>query len=327
MIETTKPTSSKSLIKILAFVVAIILVLNALFFFLLIHFNPNLGYLIVDYKWKLLEEQKETVDLLVLGDSSGNQGFSVDEYKDQTGKDALNLCTIGPMLTLDDSWMLQKYIDKVGVPKEVLVIHAHDVWPRNFNKVLQSRIPLREIQSEKYKPVIPDTYQESFIYLLYKYLPMYSQRQSISQLIMHPQSYGHDLEFQTGGYMLWDEVDSLNTRSNFNEQINLVRSGSFQISKSNLEGIESMISLAEKYKFKLFLANSPEYELLWEDRDFQAYYKEMADKLNSICISSKYAKFISDQPELYGIDQLAGTDHIITESGPDYTRRLISKLN
>ncbi len=104
--------------------------------------TTNRAYWLINEKWELLLNQKKPVDWLILGDSSCNQGVVPSIVDEKLNVNSINLCTIGDMLTLDDAWMLEKYIQRFGVPKNVLIVHVHDAWSREVNRSLLAKIPL-----------------------------------------------------------------------------------------------------------------------------------------------------------------------------------------
>jgi len=65
---------------------------------------------VIRAKWSLLMNQKKPVDTLVLGDSSGNHGVVPAILAARLGGTALNLCTVGDLLAVNDCWMLERYI-------------------------------------------------------------------------------------------------------------------------------------------------------------------------------------------------------------------------
>src|SRR5687768_3258615 len=93
-------------------------------------YTPNSGYKIVAKKWDLLTKAPD-VDILVIGDSSGDQGIDPDVLKQELGLTAMNFCTVGDMLVLNDAAMAEEYLRTHKPPKMVIDIHVYDVWDRD----------------------------------------------------------------------------------------------------------------------------------------------------------------------------------------------------
>jgi hypothetical protein len=83
--------------------------------------TPNRGYWLIQKKWEILRDLEESVDVLVVGDSSCNQGLNNRVLDQQTRLRSMNLCTIGDALLLDDLWMLRDYLRRFPVPRAVVL--------------------------------------------------------------------------------------------------------------------------------------------------------------------------------------------------------------
>ena len=81
-------------------------------------------------KGELLEAMDAPVDVLIVGDSSGNQ--SVDPaVLSEAGYSSINLCTQGRMLLVSDLAFFRQYTAKFKTgPKVLLLVHVYDIWHR-----------------------------------------------------------------------------------------------------------------------------------------------------------------------------------------------------
>ena len=83
---------------------------------------PNLEESIVQAKLDFIDEDKQKVDLVVLGDSSGLMGVDATLLAKQTGLSTYNLCTIGWLGVEGHVMLLREFMAKHGVPA-VVVYH------------------------------------------------------------------------------------------------------------------------------------------------------------------------------------------------------------
>src|SRR5262245_9968724 len=126
--EIVGPTTPRKILLTLLGTVSVIALINLVFVFQ----SMNLGYRVIQQKWEMLLDLKQPVDWIVLGESSGSEGVTPDIISQELGGKALNLCTIGNMLVVNDAWMLDKYIAKFGPPRGVVIVHVYDIWDRDI---------------------------------------------------------------------------------------------------------------------------------------------------------------------------------------------------
>src|SRR5207253_10129783 len=105
-------------------------------------FPINSGHGLVQAKWNLLKRLPAPIDVLVLGDSSGNQGVVPQLLGAALGGTTINACTLADALIVNDAWMLDLYIRRLGPPKRVILVHVYDVWERDISYDVWAQIPL-----------------------------------------------------------------------------------------------------------------------------------------------------------------------------------------
>ena len=105
--------SSATLVRTLVLGLIFLLVLLLASNFLLSRFSTNVGYTWIRMKWELLLDLDRPVDILVLGDSSMNQGLDTDYIAATEQVSALNLATNGALISVNDVWMLERYLKEL----------------------------------------------------------------------------------------------------------------------------------------------------------------------------------------------------------------------
>ena len=92
--EIVSRTTAREIIMTVAITLTVVAIVNVTALYYLARFTPNTGYLLIRAKWAMLSALKDPVALLILGDSSGNQGVDPQVFSDKLNLAAINLCTI-----------------------------------------------------------------------------------------------------------------------------------------------------------------------------------------------------------------------------------------
>ena len=121
--------------------------------------------------------------MLILGDSSGNQGVDPKVIREKMHLSSINLCTIGDAMVVNDALMLEDYINRYGTPQSALIIHGYDIWSRDLNLSVLSKIP-GSWWGEGPGPDL-GLKGKTKIYLN-RYVPLYSETRSMAQVIQNP---------------------------------------------------------------------------------------------------------------------------------------------
>ena len=141
-VEKAYTTSSRRVVLSIVLTLGIVIGLNILVrIYLDIRPESSTDRLIA-YKWELVEGQTEKVNILILGDSSANQGVNPEIISEAFGGRVLNAATIGNWVLVDDVWLLETLINTVGPPDSVILVHVYDVYHRDFTKNLLIQGPV-----------------------------------------------------------------------------------------------------------------------------------------------------------------------------------------
>ena len=96
---------------------------------------PTPGESIVQSKLDFVYGGRNHVDLLIVGDSSGLMGVDTLRLQSATGMSAYNLCTVGFLGIDGHRYMLERYIDRHGIPDCVIYHVAPEVMFRDEQKI------------------------------------------------------------------------------------------------------------------------------------------------------------------------------------------------
>jgi len=136
-------------------------------------------------KWPLLEIQQEPVDWLIMGDSSCGQGLRPDIFEKNFGGNAINLCSIANATVINDAWQLQRYIEKVGPPKNLVLFYVFHIWERDEQQLIAmfDQIPLNWGFWNNLEPSITLTWYEQLELATRPVTALYSYNLSVQYLI------------------------------------------------------------------------------------------------------------------------------------------------
>ena len=330
--EVLPKTTWRRLTVLILLTLVMVILTNLFMIGYLDRYSMNFGYWTIHQKWNLLGDLNSPVDWLILGDSSCSQGVMPAIFKTELNQSAINLCTTGDMGTLGDLWMLEEYIERFGPPKNVVVMHTFDIWHRIFNPVRLGQIPrpwkfwenhIFGIDLLTEKDFRNDTFLEH-------YVPIYSQNKTIGTIIRSALAGKHnpfDAMWEIGddGFVPALEPKPDIVLAGEQQQINFVSENNFQVSRLNDQALREMAGLADRYDFKLYLANSPVFEGLFANSDYQDYFQSVQSYLQEVANQSANVHHISSVMT-FPAEQMQNPDHLIVSGADEFTRWLVGEI-
>ena len=91
--------------------------------------------MVVAGKWDHLASAP-AYDAILVGDSSGLFGADAALIGRLTGLRCYNACAFGSLGLANEAWLMQFLAEQGRLPKVVVAIHVHDIWPRDASVVL-----------------------------------------------------------------------------------------------------------------------------------------------------------------------------------------------
>ena len=288
-------------------------------------YPSNRGYWLIERKWELLDSLTEPADWLILGDSSCNQGIEPRLFGELVGGTAVNLCTIGNMGILGDAWMLDAYINKFGPPKNVLIVHVHDIWQRQLRPVAVAQIPDIETRWTDFN-FFPDLDSHHIHrFLLARYLPLYAESSTLRQKLLSPlEAFApNSFEVSPRGFMAWEQAHPDRVRQiaeRFAEQVD-----TFKVSSVNQQTFDYIETLAQQLGFNVILAQSPQPSVMYRDPRLRDYYRSVNQVLKKMIAGEDKISYLPDFI-LFPASQMENTNHVTTQGAFDYTRQLAAQV-
>lgn len=328
--EVPVPATWRRVLVMLVVTLLGVLALNFLAGLALERWTTNRGYWLIREKWRLLESMSAPVDWLILGDSACNQGIDPSIVAAELGGTAINLCTVGDMLAVNDAWMLDRHIERFGPPKHVIVAHVFDVWCREMRSLttqpLLAKVPLEWGFWRGRKPTLrlkPPQVQQL---MLARYAPLWAENTTLASWLRHPALlWDRHMELTPEGFMPHDTANPTNVRRDSKSSIDWVTKHPFKMSAINRKALEHIRALADQHGFDVYLAPAPLYDGLWDKAIFRGHYQAMLVTLDEIASTSPLLHVIHET-DTYPIEALENADHVVGPAATDFTRKLVARI-
>jgi hypothetical protein len=312
-------------------VMSIVLVCNFVVAPRLLVGGRNLAGWIIGHKWRLLMAMNQPVDDLVLGDSSCNQGVNPVTLARALGDQrAINLCTVGDMLALNDAWMLQTYIERFGAPRRVVIVHVYDIWSRNFNWDRVGAVPVGLLQLRRLQPKVQLERWQLRSYIETRYFPLYSSNLSLkTRLRAGDPGLAHapgprrvdSLGFLADTVAFPDSVER-----DLQGHLKFLKEETFRLSGDNQKSLERIAQLAQEYGFDVYLAAAPVYQRLAEAPPFQRYFARVQQSLAGMAGEGSRVHLVFDGPMSFAAGEMQNADHLILSAANRYTEELARQI-
>jgi hypothetical protein len=109
------------------------------------------------------------------------------------------------------------------------------------------------------------------------------------------------------------------------QHLEFVRENYFFLSYHNQLALDEIIRLSDQYQFTVYLVNSPVYERLFQENDFQVYLSGLYAALADYANRSPQVIFIPGA-KTFPADQMQTPDHLIESAAEIYTRWLVNVI-
>jgi hypothetical protein len=294
----------------------------------------NRGEFIVASKWKLALETTAGADVLILGDSTCL--VSVDPDSAATGRSrALNLCTVGDVLPLADTYLLENYLANADrPPSAVVVMHAYDIYSRQLSLDNFLLMPLSPLEAAQRAAALPGFRSQDRVMFplragFHKLLPMFGRRAQLkSELGLTPRRDTRHVPITARGFMPTVKTSATEVEDDAAGHIRGARQDpDYHVSTYGDYALRGITSLAERDRFTVYLVQSPLYRELAADAAFAAVYRQYLAQLVALGRRSPCVVSLLDQPWLFGANEMQNADHILPEHVAGFTARLLGTVD
>jgi hypothetical protein len=239
---------------------------------------------------------------------------------------SINLCTIGDALLLEDSWMVDYYLKKGFTLDALMISHVHDVWHREENRAVIALIPLSGFYWQSLSPSLNSRARDTVEILKHKYLPLHTQKRSLSWLLMYPWRASENSPFRNFGFDSSAKPNAERVEKERAELLKWVTTQPFRVSEINDRAFRHMLELAEKRDFDVYYVPSPMLDSLRENPAMQRYLSALNDYLEEI--SSRYERLdvLFNEPVEFPIEEMESPDHVVPNAAATFTTAVIERL-
>ncbi len=296
---------------------AIVLLINAYVWGALSVEPRNRGYEVVAHKWSLAEQATEPVAWFFVGDSSCNQSVVPSVITEITGETALNLCTIGSATVADDAWILDYYMENVGAPGAVVMIHTWDTWQRENDRLIQMlwKLPVGSTAWSGRVPDIDLSRGDEVRTALSGWFPLYSQSASSLQVFTGAPPVIH---FEADGFMPM-EANVARANADFDAHIAHIREADFFASEWSTAGLDALVARTGEAGVTLHFFMPPVIDRLIDDPEFAAWFAGYRAFLAGYADAHSHVVFTGPAPMRTPLENAEKADHVSVEGAAIYS--------
>lgn len=335
--EKILATSFGSLLVLLVLVGVLVIAANALSSAVLKRVPVNRGYALAYGKWSLMDRalaDKKHLDVLIVGDSSSNQGLDPEVIESETGLKAMNFGVVAEALTIEPVWAADRFLEQAkkngSMPKTILWMHVYDVWSREDKNDRRLRGISAALPSTAW-PYIERGPRVKFstrdLWLMQQ-VPLYFQNTSLANLLRRPlasRQEANRFKFDEQGFTSETTPDPALVKRDTRNHMKLVRENDFQLTTLSRRSIDAMCQLAARYGVELWIVQAPNNQTLWQDPAYRTRWYEVRDALRAAVARYPHVRVTFDEPVLFEDSQMQNCDHVLADAAKDFTRAVIDR--
>lgn len=299
------------------------------------NYTPNFGLWLIRQKWQLLLNLEDSQDVLILGDSTADQGLVPEIIQEETGLTAVNLATVANMTFMNDVWMLNQYLQEHDPPKYVLIMNSYQMWHRMPNLQAINTIPFLSIPNRD-QVLVPSPNISTLGYVgqqILRYTPTYSESQSLRGLLRTilqiPPNFNLAVEQHytlspLGTYSVYEQ-DASDVEEDINNHFNFLELRTPSIRPENELALAQLKALAAQYEMQIFLLNAPLADEVANSPDFPIYFRFMDQYLQAFAAGEENIHYIA---RVYSFPRsgMESADHMLRPTADEFTRLMITEL-
>ena len=284
-------------------------------------------------KWNMLLNLEEPVEWLILGDSTGLHAVVPNTLNERLGVTSINLCTLGFMGVMNDAWMLNRYIQQFGSPKNVIIVHFYKTWQLNPIPKYIADLPLEWGFWNGMRPPLENKLGLTYDLFMERYVPVVTQDDTLVNALRGYWLFERALpslvkpsRLQADGLLINTRKIPGNVLLSMHQEIRVTKDKPFFVSNSSEKAIDNIVALAEEHGFDVYLAHAPLYEGLYENQDFQTYFTQVQDKMKAFADISERLYYISNIQMTFPEQQMLDATHVMPSAALVFTDSLITAI-
>jgi hypothetical protein len=335
--EIIRPAGHGSLAALLVLIVLLVVGANFIASAVLKRLPVNRGYALAYGKWTLMDRALSAgtpVDVLIVGDSSSNQGLDPHVIEAQTGRKAMNFGVVAEGLTAIPLWTADRFLEEStrngAPPRIILWMHVYDVWSRvdrNERRLrgISAALPPTAWPYNERGPKVRIATRDLW---LMQQVPLYFQNTSLANLIRRPRASVEEanrFKFDALGFTAETVPDPALVRRDTRNHMNLVRENDFSLTALSRRSIDAMSQLAARHEAELWIVPAPHNRSLWQDPAFRERWYEVRDALKAAASRYPHVRVAFDEPMVFEDGRMQNCDHVLADAAADFTRAVIER--
>ncbi len=323
-----------SFFSVLALALAIFILINLSLRLYLDKYSPNFGLWLIRQKWEMLLKLDGSQDVLILGDSTANQGLVAETIQEETGFKTVNLATVANMTFLNDVWMLHAYLQDHDPPKIVLIMNSYQMWFRSPNLQAINTIPFFSIPNRD-EIFVPDLGFSDFDRLqqaVLHYLPVYSENASLQRLgrsiLQIPPDFSlvvqQNYKLSPLGTFSVQEQNPHDLDQDISEHLEFLKREPM-FSAENQAALAELKNISGQYDFDIYLINAPLAAEVVKSPDFPGYFDYIESYLQEIFGGSAHIHYVPGVRS-YDSEEMESADHLLRAAAIDFTKWVVREI-
>jgi len=208
----------------------------------------------------------------------------------------------------------------------VVLIHVYDMWQRPFQYQLLAETPLPWGYWNTMEPRVGMNFRQTMQVAEFRYLPLYARQDSLLLLLHGKTDFDERPVITDRGFMRVTRANPRSVAADVQEHLAFTRDNTFTMAEENQRALDTIVALADRYNFDVFLANAPLYSGVYDNQTFRAYYQQVVDALTTRFAANRHFHYLFQQPMLFSIDVMRNVDHLTTRGAVRYSEELARRL-
>jgi len=323
--ENLGPASWSELGRLVSLLFFVYLGVNAALGRVLKYHSHNIGYQTEKTKWRILRELKSPVDIVILGDSTGNQGIVPAVLNARLHCTSLNLCTNAGGAP-NDLWILDAYIKKFGAPRCILLARLFDIGERPpIAKKLVIQLPFNLWEWSHLKPKPPFTMADWIDLVVAKTFPAIPQDSTLSDVCRFPFEFDEKQPtFTSDGFRIVFHQDELSFQNLDPSGFSSKKIPAHLLPEGEKAILAHLSQLADQYGFRVYVVNQQFYEKLY-DQHLADYLTVLYNDYREYLADKKRVRVLT-KPILWKKYQMADPHHVRYPAAFQFTQFLADEL-
>lgn len=304
----------------------------------LTNYPVNRGVNRIWQKWQMVERAQAPADYVLLGDSSCTAGLRTDVMSEMLDGSVVNLCTTADATIVNSAWMLERYIERVGPPKAVIIFQTFHAWERPVEPLVAmfDQIPLPTGFWRRMVPPI-ELQPADEARLITRSLTTLYERNASAAYVAQAQvarlrgeevamvSAVDDLQFvlRHQGWVPESTPRPDKVREDTVAHINAYTGKPFAFHPSAEAALQAIAVMAMEHDFVLYASNTSMPRALYASQEIQRYVGEVVASVEPVAQRTGGAYLLQTPPQ-FEPEEMDNVDHVVGDEATTVLSRALA---